>query len=219
MADIQNALPEVHQVFARVNAEPGVRFVIFLGDLTERGKLREYHEAIAQITTLDVPFYATLGNHELYNDAERWRTYFGRYTQHFTFRGVTFSLIDSASATIDPIVYGWLDEWLAEARDRIHVYGSHYPPLDPIGYREGSMASRREAEKLLAKLAAGNVDLTLYGHIHTLHTFDNAGMPAFISGGGGAEPMRLDGIGRHFLVVDVDPAANEVSAVDVVRVD
>jgi hypothetical protein len=44
-------------------------------------------------------------------------------------------------------------------------------------------------------------------------------MPAFISGGGGAEPMRLDGIGRHFLVVDVDPTANEVRAVDVIRVD
>ena len=219
MADIQNALPEVHQVFDRIEQEPGIRFVIFMGDLTERGKLREYNEAVAQIATLDIPFYATLGNHELYNEWTRWREVFGRYTQHFTFRGVTFSLVDSASGTIDPIVYGWLDDWLAEAADRIHIYGSHYPPIDPIGYREGSMASRREAQKLLAKLAAGNVDLTLYGHIHTYESFENAGIPAHISGGGGAEPMRLDGIGRHFLVVDVDPAAGEVTGVEVVRVD
>ena len=219
MADIQNALPDVHEVFARIEAEPGVRFVVFMGDLTERGKLREYTEAIEQIATLDLPFYATPGNHELYNDASRWRDRFGRFTQHFTYRGVTFTLVDTASGTIDPIVYAWLDEWLAEARDRIHIYGSHYPAIDPLGYREGAMSSRREAQKLLGKLAGGNVDLTLYGHIHTFEPFDNAGIPAYISGGGGAEPMRLDGIGRHFLVVDVDPAASEVTGVEVVRVD
>lgn len=219
MADIQNALPEVHQVFERIEQVPDVRFVVFMGDLTERGKLREYTRAVEQIATLDIPFYATLGNHELYNEETHWRDHFGRNTQHFTFRGVTISLIDSASGTIDPIVYGWLEDWLAEAQDRIHIYGSHYPPIDPIGYREGAMASRREAQKLLAMLAAGNVDLTLYGHIHTYEAFDNAGMPARISGGGGAEPMRLDGIGRHFLVVDVDPGASQVTGVEVVRVD
>lgn len=219
MADIQNALPEVHQVFDAIEQVPDVRFVIFMGDLTERGKVREYDEAIAQIATLDIPFYATLGNHELYNDAERWRERFGRYTQHFSFRGVTFSLVDTASSTIDPIVFGWLDAWLDEARDRIHIYGSHYPAVDPIGYREGAMSSRREAEKLLARLAGGNVDLTLYGHIHTYEGFENAGIPAYITGGGGAEPMRLDGIGRHFLVVDVDPTASVVTGVETIRVD
>jgi predicted phosphodiesterase len=218
-ADIQDALPDVHEVFDRIEAEGDVRFAVFMGDLTERGKLWEYELAIEQIATFDLPFYMTPGNHELYNDADRWRERFGRYTQHFTFRGVTFTLVDSSSSTIDPIVFDWLDDWLAEAAGRIHVYGSHYPPIDPLGYREGSMSSRREAQKLLAALAAGNVDLTLYGHIHTYEGFSNAGIPAHIAGGGGAEPMRLDGIGRHFLVVDVDPAASQVTGVEVVRVD
>jgi 3',5'-cyclic-AMP phosphodiesterase len=83
----------------------------------------------------------------------------------------------------------------------------------------GSFASRREAESVLARLAAARVDLTLYGHIHTYAGFENAGIPAHISGGGGAEPMRFDGIDRHFLVVDVSPAQNAVLSVRVVRVD
>jgi len=219
MGDIQTALPEVDEVFARIDAEPDLRFVLFLGDLTERGRLGEYNLFVEQLTTLDVPFYMTPGNHELYGDDSRWTERFGRFNQHFTFRGVTFSLVDSASATIDPIVYGWLDDWLAEARDRVHVFGTHYPPIDPLGYRGGSLSSRREAQKLLARLADGAVDLTLYGHIHTYEPFENAGIPAHITGGGGADPMRLDGIGRHFLVVEVDPAASEVVAVEVVRVD
>jgi len=74
------------------------------------------------------------------------------------------------------------------------------------------------AAKLLGRLAAADVDLTLYGHIHSYSHFENAGMPAHISGGGGAIPEKFDDIGRHFLVVDADPATQRLD-VRVVRVD
>ncbi|RKG95450.1 metallophosphoesterase, partial [Corallococcus carmarthensis] len=38
------------------------------------------------------------------------------------------------------------------------------------------------------------------------------------SGGGGAIPERFDGVGRHFLAVDVDPSVG-VRDVGLVRVD
>jgi hypothetical protein len=93
------------------------------------------------------------------------------------------------------------------------------PPIDPSGSRAGAFRSRREAHHLLQRLAAGGVDLTLYGHIHTYESFSNAGIPAYISGGGGATPEQWDGIGRHFLIVDLDPAAGVVAGVELVRVD
>ncbi|WP_437599859.1 hypothetical protein WMF28_44240 [Sorangium sp. So ce590] len=46
----------------------------------------------------------------------------------------------------------------------------------------------------------------------------NAGIPAYISGGGGSRPERFDQLGRHFLVVDADPAAQTLG-VWVVRED
>jgi hypothetical protein len=219
MGDIQDALPTVDDVFARIDAEPDLRFVISTGDIVHRGREDEYELFEQQLTTLDIPFYSTIGNHELWGDIDRWYRRFGRATVHFDFRGVAFSLLDSASAGIDPTNDALLDSWLAEHADGIHIFGTHYPLLDPIGVRMGSFASRREAESVLARLAAANVDLTLYGHIHTYAGFENAGIPAHISGGGGAEPMKLDGIDRHFLVVDVDPAQNAVLSVRVVRVD
>ncbi len=127
-------------------------------------------------------------------------------------------MLDSASATIDPLVYDWLEGWLSEGRERVHVVAMHIPAIDPIGVRSGSFASRNEAAKLLTRLANGRVDLTLYGHIHSYYDFDNAGIPAYISGGGGAIPERFDQIGRHFLVFDVDPNAG-IQDVKVVRVD
>ena len=48
--------------------------------------------------------------------------------------------------------------------------------------------------------------------------YENAGIPAYISGGGGALPELWDGIGRHFLVVTVD-ASDQSVEVGLVHVD
>ena len=84
--------------------------------------------------------------------------------------------------------------------------------------RNGGFASRNEAAKLLAQLANGGVDLTFYGHIHSYYRFENAGIEAHISGGGGGLPERFDGIGRHYLNVEADPQVGTLST-RVVRVD
>jgi Icc protein len=94
----------------------------------------------------------------------------------------------------------------------------HVPPIDPVGVRNGSFASRNEGAKLLKRLADGGVDLTIYGHIHSYYSFENAGIPAYVSGGGGAIPERFDNMGRHFLVVAVEPQVG-IQNVEVVRVD
>jgi 3',5'-cyclic AMP phosphodiesterase CpdA len=219
MGDIQAAMPTVHEVFARISAEPGPRFVLSTGDVVDRGREDEYVMFEDKLAALDLPFYSTIGNHELWGDIDRWYRRFGRATVHFDFRGIAFSLVDSASAGIDPTTTAQLDAWLDEHAAGVHIFATHYPPLDPIGVRQGSFASRREAQTLLARLAATSVDLTLYGHLHTYTSFSNAGIPAHVSGGGGADPMAFDGIDRHFLVVDVDPTAQRVTSVRVVRVD
>jgi Icc-related predicted phosphoesterase len=100
----------------------------------------------------------------------------------------------------------------------VHVVAMHIPPFDPVGTRNAAFASRAEAAALVSKLAEAGVDLTLYGHIHSYYSFRNAGIPAFISGGGGANPEHADHIGRHFMVFDIDAKRGLVSS-RVVRVD
>jgi hypothetical protein len=228
MADIQTALPVVHEVFAAINAVPDLRFVVGMGDLTERGHLDEYDLYERQLETLQIPFYTTIGNHELWNDPLRFLGRFGRANFQFQFKGVAFTFVDSGDAGLDPLVEEWLDGWLADARALPHVFLTHMPPVDPVGLRYGSFRSTRDGRRLLSRLAGGNVDLTLYGHIHTLVQYENAGIPAYISGGGGAAPMKFDGIDRHFLVVELVPAAASlapfgggggIAGVEVHRVD
>lgn len=218
MSDIQTGLNDVEEVFAAINSDPGIRFVISTGDLTSNATSGEYDTWLEKLPNLDVPYYSTIGNHELFSDFGLWRRYFGRTTVHFQFQGASFSLVDSASASIDPVVYEWLDGWLAASADRVHVFATHYPPIDPVGIRNGSFNSRNEASKLIRKLSVGAVDLAIYGHIHTYYGFEHADVPAHISGGGGAFQEYLDGVDRHFLAVDVEPGGiSQVTVVEVKR--
>jgi len=218
MADIQTALPVVDDMFRVISGLPDLRFVVGMGDLTDRGELAEYELFDRQLQTLAIPFYTTLGNHELWGPAERFFDHYGRASFHFSFKGAAFTFVDSGDTGLDPIVEGWLDGWLDAAKDQVHVFLTHVPPLDPFGGRYGSFRSAEDARRLLARLVMGKVDLTLYGHIHTYIKLDNAGIPAYISGGGGALPMTWDGIDRHFLVVTIDPANGSIDNVEVHRV-
>jgi Icc protein len=207
LSDVQEAIDRVGDIFRTINAQDGVRFLLGAGDLTRQGTHEELRRYQRELEGLDVPYYTTLGNHELGQDPSLYQDYFGRGSFQFAYRGVVFTLLDSASATLDPMVYEWLQTWLELGRDGVHVVAMHIPPLDPIGVRNGAFASRAEAAKLLGLLAEGRVDLTLYGHIHSYYSFENAGIPAYISGGGGAIPERFDEVGRHFLLLEIEADA------------
>jgi len=219
MGDIQTAMDRVEEVFEAISAEPEVRFVMSTGDVVETGAPEEYELFLEKIVHLDVPFFSTIGNHELTQDITRWHDLFGKFSTHFRFKGVDFSYVDSGNASLDPSLHRRLGGWLDEGEERIHIFGTHYPLFDPIGVRNAGFRSRSEASKLLVQLARGNVDLTLYGHVHSLYEFENAGIPAFISGGGGALPERFDGIDRHFLIVHPDPTENRIRSVTARRVE
>ena len=218
MSDVQEAINRVQDIYRRMNLEPDLDFLLGAGDLTEHGSADELERFQRELQGLDIPYYTTLGNHELRESPSLFQPYFGRCNESFEWRGVRFTLLDSASATIDPLAYDWLGDWLRLGADGLHIVAMHVPPRDPYGLRDLSFADRDEAAKLLARLAAAGVDLTLYGHIHSYYHFENAGIPAYISGGGGSHPERFDHIGRHFLVVHADPAAQTLQ-VQLVRVD
>ena len=218
LSDIQEAIDKVADIYDRLNEQAGVRFVLGAGDLTSGGTKEQLERFQKELLRLKVPYFATLGNHELGTRPDLFHDYFGRGNFHFRFHDVAFTLLDDGSASLDPTVYDWLDDWLEASRNDVHIVAMHIPPLDPFGVRNGSWASRAEAAKFLGRLAEGRVDLTLYGHIHSYYSFDNAGIPAFISGGGGAIPERFDRIGRHFMVFTADPRRG-ITAHDVVRVD
>jgi len=214
LSDIQDGIGQFQDMVVKLNAEPDLRFVLSSGDLVENGDRALLERFQRELETLDIPWYSTVGNHEfIQGDAKDWFELFGRASFHFEFQGVHFSFVDSGSGTVDPTVYDWLAEWLERGAGSLHVVVTHIPPLDPFGLRSGSFNSRAEAASFIKRLADGGVDVTFYGHLHSYYAYSNGGIPAFISGGGGAIPEKLDGIGRHFLVVEAEPTSQRLDVV------
>jgi predicted phosphodiesterase len=218
LSDIQESVDKVQDIFDIMNQDTELQFIVSSGDLTVAGRESQLTRIQEKLKGLNVPFFSTVGNHEMgVRNPYLWHKLFGRHSFHFQYRGVHFSLIDSASASVDPMVYDFLDDWIEISIAQTHIFVTHVPPLDPVSVRSHAFRSRREAAKLLTRLARGHVDVTLYGHIHSYYAFSNAGIPAYISGGGGATPEQMDGIGRHYLTVEVS-ADQGVKSVFAVRV-
>ena len=218
LSDVQRGIGKVQTIFERMNSDPDLRFVVSTGDLTNLGERQELVRVQKELEGLDIPLYSTVGNHEMGAAPQHWHELFGRFNVHFRFKGAVFSLIDSGNATVDPQVYEWLESWLEEAKADVHVVLTHLPPLDPVGLRGGGFRHRKEGAKLMQRLAAGRTDVLFLGHIHSYYSFSIAGVPAYISGGGGAIEERLDGLQRHYLRVRVKPGVR-IESVGLVRVD
>ena len=218
LSDIQRAVDKVQDVFGRINEDPDLRFVVSTGDLVNTGVRDELVRFQREMKTLRVPMFSTVGNHEMGASPKHWHYLFGPFNPHFVFKGVHYSLVDSGNASIDPHVYDWLDDWLGAAEQEVHVVLTHVPPIDPVGLRGGGFRSRKEGAKLMQKLGTGRVDALFLGHIHSYYAFSVAGVPTFISGGGGAIEEQLDGIGRHYLKVHARPH-KRLDDVAIVRID
>jgi Icc protein len=215
LGDIQEAIGGFGTVVDRMNQEVDADFLLLLGDLTNRTGGDELDAVEAAFSHLALPVYATPGNHDIYS-ADGYQQRFGRTNYTFTHRGARFTSLDSGSGTLASKTWDTVPAWLDAGREQLHVLFSHIPVTERNGVRGGQWASRREARHALSVFGQGHVDLLLFGHVHSYDAYESDGIPTFISGGGGASPEAFDGIGRHYLRVEV---RGGVPNVTVVRVD
>ena len=192
--------------------------VLFTGDLTLAGQTDQFDLMFDRLPALEVPFYATLGNHELMGPAAaRFEERIGPASVSFNVRGVQLLLVDSASALVAAELYGWLSQQLSQRPDGPALVLTHIPPLDPDGTRDHAFCVRDDADHFLQVLAEGNTTHLFVGHIHTYAKYTLRGIPVTLEGGGGGAVEALDGVGHHYVDVVVDPLAAE--PVTVKRVD
>ena len=192
---------ELANLIPLLEDDPDIKFVISTGDITHMGERAQLERIQRDWAASPVPIYATIGNHEIGgNDNLAWHDTFGRHSSHFTWSGVGFSLVDTSTASIDPLVYDQLSNWIPDGNTRLDLFVSHIPPLDPSGIRSASFRSRYEAGKILALLADRGCDMLLHGHIHTFQFYEQAGIESLLSGGR-----------DHIAVLDIDPASRMVT--------
>ena len=215
--DIQDGIEEFDDVINLINLQENIEFILFLGDLTMNSDEEEFEKIVAAFEKINYPIYSTPGNHDV-RSKTRYHSYFGKASYSWGYRGVRFTSVDTASWTLSQSSWNQYKGWLSEAKDQMHIVYSHIAPTEPFGLRGGHWRSRREANAFIAESSRAGVDAMFYGHLHTLDIYSLAGIPVYLSGGGGAFQEYFDGIERHFLKVSVNPAHSQLG-VSVIRVD
>ncbi len=91
LSDVQEAIDRVQDIYGRMNADPAIEFVVSAGDLTTQGKPEQLERFQHELESLRVPFFPTLGNHELgTDDGEPFQRWFGRANFRFFYGGLQF---------------------------------------------------------------------------------------------------------------------------------
>jgi len=159
--------------FKQEVADRGIDFFCVLGDLTNDATPDEVDTIKLQLDRVGIQYYATIGNHDLYQ-ADGWERFKENYgpSCHAVVVADRIKLIflDTADGTLGPTQF---DGLATELRDsaRIKIVLTHYPVYDgekPIMWRLASPAERAKVQSLLERHGAY---AWCAGHIHGLrHT-------------------------------------------------
>ena len=189
----------------------GARFVLLLGDATASGEDYQFDRLSDALDAVDVPVYATPGNHDVKaaGGTARFERLFGAAEGAFDYGGTRFVLVDTSSQTFDGAAATRLRSQSGgrPAGARL-VIATHTSPIDPRPGMGATYLGEGDASRLLAEAELAGADMVLAGHVHMFcATATPGGMPLVITGGGGAVMEALDVAGalHHLVRVQVGP--------------
>lgn len=201
--------------------------VVVSGDLTQRAKRRQFHEAKAFLDTLPKPQLVVPGNHDvpLYNVWQRMLSPLRKYRSIVT-HDLEPSYIDEEIAVVGvntarslTFKHGKINDAQVEAVTRkiggLHervakIVVTHHPFDVPEGHDETDLV--KNAVAAMERLAASGADILLAGHLHTTRTSHSAsryripGHSALIVQAGTATSVRGRGETNSFNALHITRA-------------
>jgi outer membrane protein assembly factor BamB/predicted phosphodiesterase len=162
-------------------------FIIHTGDVTEFGSEEEFRAYSQAISSLNIPFYHTLGNHDVRWNGAGWllgEKYLPNYKRNYAFtnQGITFIALDSSFpfsqyGLIDPSQLAWLKDTLAKIpSEQPIIIFFHHPIMPSRNFLIGKDA-------LLEILRPYNVVLFITGHGHSNQTWQVDGINSIMTKG------------------------------------
>lgn len=148
-----------------VAADPAVKFVVVLGDITQNGRERDLRKFIGIARSLGVPCYPVVGNHDIYhNNWAVWRDLIGSTSYRVDGPGVTLFVLDSANAFFGAGQLGRLDRELRTAQGRVFVFT--HANLFTEGIADIQVITDLRERARIMSILQGRVDTMISGHVH-----------------------------------------------------
>jgi 3',5'-cyclic AMP phosphodiesterase CpdA len=154
--------------FGREVAKRDIDFFCVLGDLTDDATADEIDSIKTQLDRVGIPYYATIGNHDLLQEDgwERFKQNYGPSCYQVVIAGrIKLIFLDTADGTLGSTQFDWFESELQDSA-YTKIVCTHYPVFDgerPIMWRLASDAERAKVQSLLDKYGAY---AWCAGHIH-----------------------------------------------------
>lgn len=234
--DTEASNPEARRALVQAIADTHPAFISIGGDISYRGANPNdwtvWDTETAVWRDRKIPILPALGNHDLKGDeAAALANYFERFPEiqhnrYYSMRAgnVLMLVLDSSLDETSGAQGNWLTAKLGSIPadvDFVLIVLHHPPYTSSSDYKMfGGGHSARSPEKLLAQMLGARQGqlrarlVVLSGHIHNYERHEHAGIPFFVTGGGGAHayPIERDpkdsfqskGINYHYLLGEVD---------------
>jgi len=176
-------------------AQRHIDFFIVDGDLTDHGLQEEYQICLEDFMRLGIPWYVTIGNHDMYqkNSWETWKSYFGPscYTVRVS-DNLRLIFLDTSTGTVGGDQFEWLEELLTQKniKEKYQIVISHYPLYDDPFPSIWRLPGAAERYKLFSLFSRYQVYGYIGGHLHTFQHKTINGIQHFIVGS--MNPHKLD---------------------------
>jgi len=148
-----------------------IDFCLVLGDLVEKGTVREFGFVRDALKAIGLPIHVVPGNHDYAAATGDRKTYDELFPKslnyHFEHKGWQFVAIDSTQGTqynntsVQPATLTWLDTQAPKLdKSKPTVLFTHFPLGTQVRYRP------RNAEEVLKRFVDHNLKLAVSGHFH-----------------------------------------------------
>ena len=146
-----------------INKKDDILFVLFGGDITEQGLLKEYKFFYNTVKNLNKPYLTVIGNHDYLSNGEViYEQMFGEYNYSFEFNHNKFVIFDDVvwESNKNPD-FNWLSMQLSDNELFKQVFViSHIPP-----FTDQFNSDMEQEYRLL--MQENNVQLSIHGHVHS----------------------------------------------------
>ncbi len=206
------------KIIEQINRDKDLKFVILLGDITQKSRFEEYMLFLKKLSKLQKPVLVIPGNHDIHGAGRVWfYRLFGPFYFSLKTEKAYFILMDTSEKRhLFPFEVRWLEAKLKESQKYTYRFVfMHIPPYDP---REGkrkighSLKNPQDAETLLSLFSKYKVTAIFCSHIHTFISGNWDSIPFYITGGAGCDKR---GPNPHYLKVRLSNGQVKVSVVHV----
>jgi len=162
-----------------IAADSKIKFVTFLGDITQYGSQKDVKKFIDISKTFNVPCYPVIGNHDIYfGNWHVWKDLIGSTRYKINGGETTLFILDSANAFFGKEQLDWLQKELKNTSGRVFVFThSNLFVNDPLDIQQ--LSDMKERARITSMLK-NKCDIMFMGHSHE-RRFNEVGKVKYVN--------------------------------------